>query len=973
MALSGTINGTFSGWETWKGIPFITWSATQSIAGNYSTVTVNLYFRRSSSYYSYNLSTHSNTSNVDGQTNYSADSDFDLRAGTGDYLIRTVSGIVVNHNADGSKTCWIGWSGNCNTSLGTYNFGETVTLDTIPREAYITTASVNFTVADAAPYTAIAFSLWNGGSYYVQALLYVGGTLITTRNLGAVTSASFNLTDAENHSIYATIPSATSNSMYWRIKTYSDAGYTVQIGSNMDKAGTCYITDTYSKPTFTTYTIANVDEALANTDKYGNVLITSNTNTLSGSSAKIISGYNKPRGTILNANKMTPLHSSTANKYRFASGSQYAEVATGAGDLTVDLNDVTANSFTMTAYDSRNYTTAVAGTVTSIVTPTAVNLYDLVLKRDNNVDALTKLQFSGNYWKSNFGSVDNAIVCQWRYKLTTNTWNEKDGTCTISNATPAVVTKNGHGFATGDMIWFSTTGSLPTGLTANTTQYYAINNDANTFWIATSYANAIAGTKVATSSAGAGTHTVHQDSIWTAITPDDTDGALSYDDYISGDLGASGFDTDKSFNVEVRLYDKLTNIIVEGTISKGTPVVDFTQTGIALLGQYDTGVGGALQVNGDTNITGDTTLGGALTIDSMDSYDAYTRRDMHRQAVINGNFDIWQRYTSVSVTDVANIYCADHWRDYCSKAGGTLPTLTRSRQTLTAGELDKSFYFTRLATNGAGTSLGANSFHGLYQPIEHGTRYLCGDGKKVTVSFWARSSIANKKLGVFWSQVYGTGGSPSTADDVYGVAWTLTSNWTYYEHTFDTVTLSGKTFGTANDDFVQLIFWHMWGTNYANRVGEVNAETYVGSGNIDIAQVQLNAGEVALPFFPKTFDQELKDCMRYFQKSAPYGTAITTPTYAGAPFLRGGQYNNYGETVFLTVPMRRTIANADISFMSYTTGTANRHRDLSAGADFTPAIDAVCHSDKSFNVGNDGTDRRANVVIVQWNINTDFY
>lgn len=876
--LSGTINGTFSGWETWKGIPFITWSATQSIAGNYSTIEVKLYFRRSSSYYSYNTSNHSNTSNVDGQTSYSADSDFDLRAGTGDYLIRTVSGIVVNHNADGSKTCWIGWSGNCNTSLGTYNFGETVTLDTIPREAYITTASVNFTVADNSPYTAIAFSLWNGGSYYVRARLYVGANLITTRQLGAVSSASFNLTDAENHALYALIPNATSAAFYWSIATFSDAGYSSQIGGNKDKAGTFYITDTYSKPTFTTYSIANVDEAIANTDKYGNVLITSNTNTLSGSSAKIISGYNKVRGTILDANKMTPLHSSTANKYRFASGSQYAEVATGAGDLTVDLNDVTANSFTMTAYDSRNYTTAVAGTVTSIVTPTAVNLYDLVLKRDNNVDALTKLQFSGNYWKSNFGSVNNAIVCQWRYKLTTESWAAQT---------------------------------------------------------------------------------------WNTITPDDTDGALTYDDYIEGDLGASGFDTDKSFNVEVRLYDKLTNIIVEGTISKGTPVVDFTQTGIAINGQYDSTTGGALQVNGDMSILENATL--------VDSYDAYTRRDMHRQAVINGNFDIWQRYTSVSVTDVANIYCADHWRDYCSKAGGTLPTLTRSRQTLTAGELDKSFYFTRLATNGAGTSLGANSFHGLYQPIEHGTRYLCGDGKKVTVSFWARSSIANKKLGVFLSQGYGTGGSPSTADDVYGVAWTLTSNWTYYEHTFDTVTLSGKTFGTANDDFVQLIFWHMWGTNYANRVGEVNAQTYVGSGNIDIAQVQLNAGEVALPFFPKTFDQELKDCMRYFQKSAPYGIAITTPTYAGAPFLRGGQYNNYGETVFLTVPMRRTITNADISFMSYATGTANRHRDLTAGADFTPAIDAVCHSDKSFNVGNDGTDRRANVVIVQWNINTDFY
>lgn len=778
--LSGTINGTFSGWETWKGIPFITWSATQSIAGNYSTIEVKLYFRRSSSYYSYNTSNHSNTSNVDGQTNYSADSDFDLRAGTGDYLIRTVSGIVVNHNADGSKTCWIGWSGNCNTSLGTYNFGETVTLDTIPREAYITTASVNFTVADMSPYTAIAFSLWNGGSYYVRARLYVGANLITTRQLGAVSSASFNLTDAENHALYALIPNATSAAFYWSIATFSDAGYSSQIGGNKDKAGTFYITDTYSKPTFTTYTIANVDEAIANTDKYGNVLITSNTNTLSGSSAKIISGYNKPRGTILDANKMTPLHSSTANKYRFASGSQYAEVATGAGDLTVDLNDVTANSFTMTAYDSRNYTTAAAGTVTSIVTPTAVNLYDLVLKRDNNVDALTKLQFSGNYWKSNFGSVDNAIVCQWRYKLTTESWAAQT---------------------------------------------------------------------------------------WNTITPDDTDGALTFDDYIEGDLGAGGFDPDKSFNIEVRLYDKLTNIIVEGTISKGTPVVDFTQTGIAINGQYDSTTGGALQVNGDMSILENATL--------VDSYDAYTRTDMHRQAVMNGNFDVWQRGTTWS-NPASTSYTADRWRYFVGADGGTLPTLiTTARVAITAGALDGSRFCFENAQNGAGTSLGNNSYNLLAHYIENGTRFLCGAGKTLTLSFYAKTNSAGRKVGVYFTQGYGTGGSPTAGESIVGDSFTLTTSWKRYSVTINTNTTSGKTFGTNYDDNFAVVFVFQCGSGtFGTLIG--NDTIPYGNSNVQIAQVQLNAGEVALPFYPKRYADELLDCQRYYFRISGYTDCLPT-------------------------------------------------------------------------------------------------
>ena len=82
------------------------------------------------------------------------------------------------------------------------------------------------------------------------------------------------------------------------------------------------------------------------------------------------------------------------------------------------------------------------------------------------------------------------------------------GTCTITIASPAVVTLNGHGFITGDSLYLTTTGSLPTGLTANTL-YSVIKIDANTFSLATSYANAQAGTKINTSGSQSGTHSCH--------------------------------------------------------------------------------------------------------------------------------------------------------------------------------------------------------------------------------------------------------------------------------------------------------------------------------------------------------------------------------------------------------------------------------------------------------------------------------
>lgn len=239
---------------------------------------------------------------------------------------------------------------------------------------------------------------------------------------------------------------------------------------------------------------------------------------------------------------------------------------------------------------------------------------------------------------------------------------------------------------------------------------------------------------------------------------------------------------------------------------------------------------------------------------------------MARQAIINGNFDIWQRGTShTTFTDTVITYLSDRWYDNQDDDGGTKPTLTRSRQLLTSGELSNSFYVSRLATNGAGSGFGANSYHMYGQKIENGSRNLCGNGKKVTLSFWAKSDIAGKKIGIYAVQSYGSGGSPTTGEVLTGTNFTLTSTLTKYTYTFTTNTLTGKTFGTDNNDNLDIRLVYQWGTGTtAGRVGSTGvAETYVGAGYIDIAQAQLCAGDVSLPFMPKSYEEELRACKRY--------------------------------------------------------------------------------------------------------------
>lgn len=81
------------------------------------------------------------------------------------------------------------------------------------------------------------------------------------------------------------------------------------------------------------------------------------------------------------------------------------------------------------------------------------------------------------------------------------------GTFTITIASPGLITLNSHGLETSQGVYITTTGALPTGLTTNT-QYFVIKNDANSFWLATSQANADAGTKINTSGSQSGTHTL---------------------------------------------------------------------------------------------------------------------------------------------------------------------------------------------------------------------------------------------------------------------------------------------------------------------------------------------------------------------------------------------------------------------------------------------------------------------------------
>jgi hypothetical protein len=165
-----------------------------------------------------------------------------------------------------------------------------------------------------------------------------------------------------------------------------------------------------------------------------------------------------------------------------------------------------------------------------------------------------------------------------------------------------------------------------------------------------------------------------------------------------------------------------------------------------------------------------------------------------------------------------------------------------------------------LGFNVTGTA-GAGDYVEGYQRIEDVRRLA---GKTITVSFWANVTVAGNKIGVSFTQAFGTGGSPSA--NVSGVGQAVSppsasSTWARMTATFAIPSVAGKTFGTtANTDFTQIELWFSSGTTYSTRSG-----IGVQSGSFNIWGVQVEVASTATPLEYPNPQQDLARCQRQYQ------------------------------------------------------------------------------------------------------------
>ena len=280
------------------------------------------------------------------------------------------------------------------------------------------------------------------------------------------------------------------------------------------------------------------------------------------------------------------------------------------------------------------------------------------------------------------------------------------------------------------------------------------------------------------------------------------------------------------------------------------------------------------------NLSGNASGSGTFTIASPNSNTSYTLSlpeeagtittsnspySTFRNRIINGDMRIDQRNAGASFTPT-NGYGLDRFQYILSQA-----SKITSQQSTTA---PAGFTNSLLVTSSAATSVGADDYYMVSQPIEGFNVADLGWGtasaKTITISFWVRSSLT----GTFGGSVinkYDTGGR------YYQFTYTISAADTWEQKT---VTIAGDTSGTwltNNGRGLYLSFSlgvgatysataGSWGTSYAFSPTGATQVVATNGATFYITGVQLEVGSVATPFERRPYGTELALCQRYYQQ-----------------------------------------------------------------------------------------------------------
>ena len=354
--------------------------------------------------------------------------------------------------------------------------------------------------------------------------------------------------------------------------------------------------------------------------------------------------------------------------------------------------------------------------------------------------------------------------------------------------------------------------------------------------------------------------------------------------------------------------DKFTNRLGSGspTFSEGVNIVGVTSIG------GNVGVGStSLVVNGDARITGVLTVtqgftsitSSNLTVGDVTfpTAGSFGRRNL----IDNGGMRVAQRASSVTGIQDGTEGCRVVDRFHVTFGNGgaynTVLTGAASSEVPNVG-LTSSFKLT-VTTN---DSVESNEFLNIGQAIEN--RTMKGSGwnyrdpnSNLVLSFWARTSV-----GGTYSV---TARNWEAFDSPFYYAQKIDLEANVWKHNILTIPGHPKLNFNFDSTIGFSVRWYLacgpdrndatvgmgWSSGSAVQANEGQVDWAATNGaTFNLTGVQLEVGDTATPFELRSWDDEIRDCSYFYQKSYEYATPPGTATNVGAVYMRCEGTNEIG-------------------------------------------------------------------------------
>ena len=252
-----------------------------------------------------------------------------------------------------------------------------------------------------------------------------------------------------------------------------------------------------------------------------------------------------------------------------------------------------------------------------------------------------------------------------------------------------------------------------------------------------------------------------------------------------------------------------------------------------------------------------------------------------KNLIINGAMNLAQRGTSESAISTDGYYTADRWRIEGTTTGDIDMAVETSDTPSGFGSLLK-------LSRSSSQTLDAGDFLALVQKVEGNKlqelEYGSDAPKDLTISFWVKTNVPGQYVINLYTE--DTGQNRIITKPYY-----VQSSDVWEKHS---ITFPGDDYGTLNNDtgvgmYVQFCLragtdkttgtpcdkeWVSF-SNTRYFAGQRADLTYGSGGFFKITGIQMEVGSVATPYEYLSYDQELHDCQRYFEKSCQPGVILT--------------------------------------------------------------------------------------------------